>query len=149
MVILNFASSYFLTFFTQKQLLGVYVLSAMFAGIAFVWLFYFKFKCIYCRCVAALYGILVAVTTYQPLMNVRLLLIGNVKLWHITAVVIILDLMQFRLDNTGGHISHLAGALFGFVYVKLLQNGTDLSKIVSWIIAFFFASSFKKPSTPP
>jgi hypothetical protein len=46
-------------------------------------------------------------------MNVRLLLIGNVKLWHITAVVIILDLMQFRLDNTGGHISHLAGALFG------------------------------------
>jgi hypothetical protein len=49
-------------------------------------------------------------------MNVRLLLIGNVKLWHITAVVIILDLMQFRLDNTGGHISHLAGALFGFVY---------------------------------
>jgi membrane associated rhomboid family serine protease len=98
--------------------------------------------------VAALYGILVAVTTYQPLMNVRLLLIGNVKLWHITAVVIILDLMQFRLDNTGGHISHLAGALFGFVYVKLLQNGTDLSKIVSWIIAFFFASSFKKPSTP-
>jgi hypothetical protein len=29
--------------------------------------------------------ILVAVT-YQPLMNVRMLLIGNVKLWHITAV---------------------------------------------------------------
>jgi hypothetical protein len=42
--------------------------------------------------------ILVAVT-YQPLMNVRMLLIGNVKLWHITAVLLILDLMQFRLDN--------------------------------------------------
>jgi hypothetical protein len=25
-----------------------------------------------------------------------------------------IDLMQFRLDNTGGHISHLAGA-FGFL----------------------------------
>jgi membrane associated rhomboid family serine protease len=37
---------------------------------------------------AAIMGILVAVTTYQPLMNVRLLLIGNVKLWHITAVVL-------------------------------------------------------------
>jgi hypothetical protein len=56
-------------------------------------------------------GILVAVTT---LMNVRLLLIGNIKL-HITAVILILDLMQFRLDNTGGHISHLAGAFFGFL----------------------------------
>jgi hypothetical protein len=39
-----------------------------------------------------------------------LLLIGNVKLWHITAVVFILDLMQFH--NTEG-IFHLAGALFG------------------------------------
>jgi hypothetical protein len=75
-------------------------------------------------------GILVAVTTYQPLMNVRLLLIGNVKLWHITAVVLILDLMQFRLDNTGGHIS-FSWCFIWFVYVKLLQNGTDLSKIVS------------------
>jgi membrane associated rhomboid family serine protease len=39
---------------------------------------------------AAIMGILVAVTTYQPLMNVRLLLIGNIKLWHITAVILIL-----------------------------------------------------------
>jgi hypothetical protein len=44
-----------------------------------------------------------------------LLLIGNIKLWHITADFNI-DLMQFRLDNTGGHISHLAGAFFGFLY---------------------------------
>jgi hypothetical protein len=29
-------------------------------------------------------------------------------------VLLILDLMQFRLDNMGGHISHLSGALFGF-----------------------------------
>jgi hypothetical protein len=53
--------------------------------------------------------------------------VGNVKLWHITAVLLILDLMQFRLDNMGGHISHLSGALFGFLYIKLLENGTDLS----------------------
>jgi hypothetical protein len=58
--------------------------------------------------------ILVAVTTHQP-MNVRMLLIGNVKLWHITGVLLILDLMQFRLDNMEA-ISHLSGALFGFIY---------------------------------
>jgi membrane associated rhomboid family serine protease len=60
---------------------------------------------------AAIMGILVAVTTYQPLMNVRLLLIGILN-WHITAVIL-LDLMQFRFDNTG-HISHLAGAFLVF-----------------------------------
>jgi hypothetical protein len=64
-------------------------------------------------------------------MNVRLLLIGNVKLWHITAVVLILDLMQFRLDNTGGHISHLAGALFGLFMSNYCKTVPDLSKIVS------------------
>jgi hypothetical protein len=149
MVILNFASSYFLTFFTQKQFLGLYILSAIFAGIAFVGGYYIlNLSASIVGASAAIMGILVAVTTYQPLMNVRLLLIGNVKLWHITAVILILDLMQFRLDNTGGHISHISGALFGFVYIKLLQNGTDLSKIVSWVIAFF-ASSFKKPASTP
>jgi membrane associated rhomboid family serine protease len=149
MVILNFASSYFLTFFTQKQFLGLYILSAIFAGISFVTGYYIlNLSASIVGASAAIMGVLVAVTTYQPLMNVRLLLIGNVKLWHITAVILILDLMQFRLDNTGGHISHLSGALFGFVYIKLLQNGTDLSKIVTWVIAFF-ASSFIRPTSTP
>ena len=31
------------------------------------------------------------------------------------------------MNNTGGHISHLAGAFFGFIFIKLFQNGTDLS----------------------
>lgn len=149
MVVLNFSGSYFLTFFTQKQLLGLYILSAIFAGIAFVAGYYIlDLSASIVGASAAIMGVLVAVTTYQPLMKVRLLLIGNVKLWHITAVILILDLMQFRLDNTGGHISHLSGALFGFVYIKLLQNGTDLSQIVSWVIAFF-SSSFKRPPSTP
>jgi hypothetical protein len=93
-------------------------------------------------------AILVAATTYQPLMNVRLFLIGNVKLWHITGVILILDLMQFQLGNMGGHISHLAGAFFGFIFIKLLQNGTDLSVGISKILDFF-ANLFSKSSSTP
>lgn len=149
MVVLNFSSSLFLTFFTEKQLLGLYILSAIFAGIAFVTgYFILNLSASIVGASAAIMGVLVAVTTYQPLMNVRLLLIGNVKLWHISAVILILDLMQFRLDNTGGHISHLSGALFGFIYIKLLQNGTDLSKVIS-VVTAFFASSFKKQASTP
>ncbi len=36
MMVLNFSSTLFLTFFTPKQFLGLYILSAIFAGIAFV-----------------------------------------------------------------------------------------------------------------
>jgi len=149
MMVLNFASQLFLTFFTQKQYLGLYILSAVFSGIVFVLSYYFlNYSASIVGASAAIMAILVATTTYQPLMNVRLLLIGNVKLWHITAVILILDLMQLRLGNMGGHISHLAGAVFGFIFIKLLQNGTDLSVIVSKILDFFINLFKKSPNTP-
>ncbi|RKS90435.1 membrane associated rhomboid family serine protease [Flavobacterium limicola] len=149
MIILNFSGRLFMTYFTSKQLLGLYVLSAIFAGISYILVFYLlNINAPIVGASAAIMAILVATTTYYPLMNLRLLIIGNVKLWHVTAVIIIVDLMQLRSGNMGGHISHLAGALFGFIFIKLLQNGTDLSKIVSLVLDFF-ANIFKKnPSTP-
>lgn len=149
MMILNFSSQLFLTYFTQKQLLGSYLLGAVFAGIVFVISYYFlNIDTVIVGASAAIMTILVAVTTYQPLMNVRMLFIGNVKLWHITAVLLILDLMQFRLDNMGGHISHLSGALFGFIYIKLLENGMDLSTGVTKVIDLFANTFRKSPTTP-
>jgi membrane associated rhomboid family serine protease len=145
MMVLNFSSRLFLTFFTQKQYLGLYVLSAIFAGLSFVVSFYFLHETSnMVGASAAIMALLVATTTYQPLMDIRLLLIGNVKLWHITAVILLLDLLQIQMDNTGGHIAHLSGAFFGYIYIKLLQNGTDLSKIVDSVLNLFS----KKKSTP-
>lgn len=149
MIVLNFSSTLFLTFFNQKQLLGLYVLSAIFAGFAFVFGYYLlNITASIVGASGAIMAVLVATTTYSPLMNVRLLFIGNVKLWHITLVVLVIDLMQIRLDNSGGHIAHLAGAFFGFGFIKLLQSGTDLSTIVSSVIDFFVNLFRKSPSTP-
>lgn len=149
LLVLNFASQLFLTFFTQKQFLGLYLLSAVFGGAVFVGTYYLmNISAPIVGASAAIMAVLMAVTTYQPLMEVRLLLIGKVKLWHITAVLLILDLMQLRLENMGGHISHLAGAFFGFIYIKSLQNGTDMSTVVTKIIDFFANGFRKSPSTP-
>ena len=128
----------------------MYLLSAIFAGIAFVGInYYLNISYPIVGASAAIMAVLVATTTYQPLMNVRLLLIGNVKLWHITAAIIIVsDLMQIRDVNMGGHIAHLAGAFFGFLYIKFLQNGFDLSKIVSRTIDFFIHLFVKKERNP-
>jgi len=149
MSVLNFSSRLFLTFFTQKQFLGLYVLSAIFSGLAFVLGYYFlNLSSTLVGASAAVMAILVAATTYQPLMQIRLLLIGTIKLWHLTAVILLLDAMQVMSENTGGHIAHLAGAFFGFVYIKLLINGTDLSILVSKVFDFFvnlFQPSKKTP----
>ena len=149
LIILNFSSQLFLTFFNQKQLLGLYILSAIFSGVVFVFSFYLmNIISPIVGASAAIMAILVATTTYQPLMNLRLLIIGNVKLWHVTVVILLIDLMQIQSQNSGGHIAHLAGAFFGFIFIKLLENGTDLSKIVSNLLDFF-VNLFKKSPTKP
>jgi membrane associated rhomboid family serine protease len=157
MMVLNFSSRLFLTFFTEKQYFGLYILSAIFSGAVFVIAFYLLGKTsLLVGASAAIMALLVAVTTYQPLMEIRLLLIGYVKLWHITGMILLLFLLQIGLDNSGGHIAHFSGAFFGYIYIKLLQSGTDLSRIVSAVIEFFAnlfspkkASPFKKVHVNP
>ena len=149
MIVMNFSGRLFMTYFTSKQLLGLYILSAIFAGICYILVFYvLNINAPIVGASAAIMAILVATTTYHPLMDLRLLIIGNVKLWHITAVIIIVDLMQLRSENMGGHISHLSGAFFGFIFIKLLQNGTDLSTVVTRVIDFF-SNLFKKNTSTP
>ena len=153
MLMLNFFGGLFLTYFTQKQLLGLYLLAAIFSG--FVYMIGYSFLPALTGVDASMIGasgaimaVLLATVSYQPYMEVRLFLFGNVKLWQIACVLVILDLIQLPMDNTGGHIAHLAGALFGYLFIRLLQNGTDLSKIVSSINEFFIRIVTPKKSLP-
>ena len=151
MIVLNFAGRIFLTFFNQKQFLGLYLLSGIFSGLIFI-LFYSVLTVGKSTSIVgasgAIMAILVATATYSPFMNLRLLLIGNVKLWQFTFVILLLDLIQIFTENTGGHIAHLSGALFGFIYIKLLVNGIDLSKGVSFIFDKLATLSQPKKATP-
>lgn len=78
---------------------------------------------------AAVMAIFAAIATLTPNYSIRLMFIGEVKIKYLLAVYIILDILGTRSVNAGGSLSHLGGALFGFIYIKLLQNGTDLSTI--------------------
>ncbi|WP_417352314.1 rhomboid family intramembrane serine protease [Flavobacterium alkalisoli] len=153
MMMLYFAGRLFLTFFTQKQMFGMYILGGVFAGFLYIVSYNLlpAFSVGGSKMVgasAAVMTVLIATAVYQPYYQVRLMLIGTVKLWHIAVVFVILDLIQASGSNAGGHIAHLGGALFGYIYIRLLQNGTDLSSIVTSVIDFF-ANLFKpKKKTP-
>lgn len=149
LLVLHFSGRLFSTYFTDKQLLGVYVLGGIFSGITFVLSYIIIGKAgLLVGASGAIMAILLSATTYAPFMLLRIPLIGIVKLWHVTFVILLLDLIQLPLDNTGGHIAHLGGALFGFLYIKLLQSGTDLSKGISMILDFFVNLSKPKKKTP-
>ncbi|WP_442590076.1 rhomboid family intramembrane serine protease [Pedobacter sp. AW31-3R] len=79
---------------------------------------------------ASVMAIAVATTTLVPDYSMRLLLIGNIKLRYLIIAYVVLDVISLASTNAGGSFAHLGGALLGFVYIKLLQNGKDWS---SWL----------------
>lgn len=148
MLMLNFTSRLFLTYFTQKQLLGLYFLSAIFSGIIFCLSYFILGGTMnLVGASAAIIAVLVATTSYNPLMEIRLFLIGYVKLWHLTGVILLLYLLQIGFANTGGHIAHFAGAFFGYIYIVLLKRGTDLASGVNSFLDFIVNLFTKKDST--
>ncbi|MGZ3767639.1 MAG: DUF6576 domain-containing protein, partial [Mucilaginibacter sp.] len=63
--------------------------------------------------------------TLLPDYTIFMMLIGPVKLKWIAIFYVIIDFIMIAGANPGGEISHLGGALFGFIYIKQLQRGHD------------------------
>ena len=81
---------------------------------------------------AAVMAIVVCAGAVAPDYVMRLILIGDVKLKYIVFFVVLIDIIGVTgSSNTGGHIAHLGGALFGLFYVRQLREGTDLAIPVS------------------
>jgi hypothetical protein len=83
---------------------------------------------------ASVLAILVATATYLPDYVVHLLLIGPVRLKYIAIVLVAIDVISIRSSNSGGHIAHLGGALWGFIYIRQFKSGKDYSKSINRII---------------
>jgi hypothetical protein len=78
------------------------------------------------------------------MMEVRLLLFGRVKLWHIALAFLLFDLVQLPMTNTGGHLSHLGGALFGYLYIRALKSGRDWATPVANLLDMLGQKKRKK-----
>jgi hypothetical protein len=87
---------------------------------------------------AGIYAVIVGAATLIPHYSFRLILIGNVRIWIIASFMIVLSIAStVDKDNPGGNLAHLGGALIGYIFIRQLQNGRDMSKIVSNFLKFF------------
>lgn len=78
---------------------------------------------------AAVLSIVFAAVAVAPDYRVHLLLLGPVKIKFIGLFILFFDLLGATSQvNAGGHIGHLGGTLFGFLFVYLLRKGIDLSE---------------------
>ncbi|MDB5133083.1 MAG: rhomboid family intrarane serine protease [Mucilaginibacter sp.] len=74
---------------------------------------------------ASVMAIIVATATLLPDYTIPLIFIGPVRLKWLAIFFVVIDFLGITGLNAGGEISHLGGALFGYVYIVQLQKGND------------------------
>ncbi|QVY66706.1 rhomboid family intramembrane serine protease [Polaribacter sp. Q13] len=146
LITLFFVGNLFIEYFTQKQLLTFYLLGTLFGGILFILSQnYFPLfqgqSSMLVGASAGISAIFIGITTYMPNYQLKIRFIGFVKLWHLAAIWVGLDILALSGGNAGGHFAHLGGALFGFFYVKKAAN----KEIKIWEYFSSFFSSKQKP----
>lgn len=158
MLWLYFFGQLFLNIHTGRRFLNVYFLGAIFGALLYMvaYSFFPAFAEIsqgtLVGASAAVSAIMVAATVQSPDSPLRFMFIPiTFKLWWITVGVLILDVVRIPGGNAGGHLSHLGGALIGYVYMKQLQKGNDLGtpveKTMDWIVGLFKPSDKVKMKT--
>jgi membrane associated rhomboid family serine protease len=137
MIWLHFSGKLFLQYLNQKQLINIYILGGISGGILFIMAFnYLPAFTLYSEnakaigASASVLAVVFAITTYTPNYSIQIPLIGYVKLKHIALFYIILDFLSIPKGNAGGHIAHLGGALFGYLYIINLRKSPK-SKVKS------------------
>jgi len=153
MLLLYFSGRILLNLFDEKRFINIYSLGVIFGGLLFL-LSYNVFP-VFSGINAALIGasagvtaVLIFVCTYMPNQIVRIF-VFNVKLWHVGVFSVLVDIVQISNNtNPGGHISHLGGALLGYIYARQLTQGRDIGEGFSKFldsIGNFFKREKKSP----
>ncbi|MFB6342513.1 rhomboid family intramembrane serine protease [Saccharicrinis sp. FJH62] len=140
MLIFYWFGRFFLTIYNEKQLLGLYITGGL-AG-ALLYILAYNFIPFYSKDLtremlgasASVLAIVVAVAVTAPNNEINLIFIGPVKMKYLALFTVVIDLISVTGDNAGGHIAHLGGAAWGWMYVMAFQKGNDMGKFVNIII---------------
>lgn len=131
MLLLYFSGRLFTTFFPEKKLLYVYVMSGLCAALFLVVLalvFPTVFHASYLLgASAAVLGIICCIAIYSPDMPISLFGLFEMRYKYFALFIFILfTIIDFTI-NTGGKISHIGGAVFGLAYGYSMRHGRDFS----------------------
>ncbi len=135
LIMLYFGGKLFIEYLGESRFTATYFLGGISGAILFVVVFnlFPAFKSIAPVTVAlgasaSVLAVFVAIATYLPNYSVNLLLIGPVRLKFIALFLVLLDLISIDKGNSGGHIAHLGGALYGYFAMVQLRKGRDISQ---------------------
>ncbi|MBI5219255.1 MAG: rhomboid family intramembrane serine protease [Bacteroidia bacterium] len=154
----------FLDYLDAKKLLGTYILGGIAGAIFFIAAFNIlpalkpmvSVPCLGAS--AAVIAVVTAISFYVPNLTLNLIFIGPVKLKYIALISILLDILSISVSNPGGHIAHLGGALWGYIFIMQFKQGRDLTKgfgkLSDWLYKLFkpkpkIKVTYKRPQSDP
>lgn len=142
----------FLTFFSERQLGGLYILGGIAGAILFMLAYnIFPFfgevasSSYLMGASASVMAIVFAVSFYKKDLEIGLLFIGRVKLIYLALFTFVIDLLAITSDNAGGHIAHIGGALFGIWFAMRIKQGKDLTAPMNRLIDLVVNLGKRKP----
>ena len=134
----------FLLFFSEKQLVGLYLLGGLIAALFYVVAFnifpYYSpliHESLLLGASGSIMAILLATTIKSPNMELQMLFLGNVKLKYIAIFYVLTSFFGITSANGGGELAHLGGALAGYFFVVSLRQGKDMTKFLNRILDIF------------
>ena len=124
----------FLSFLDQKKFLSVYLIGGLTGAAVFVFAFnlfpVFQENLAFSVALgasASVMAVVFATVSYSPNYIVNLVFLGSVKIKYIALFFVLTDIIQLPQGNAGGHLAHLGGAFYGWLFISQLRKGKDIS----------------------
>ncbi len=164
MVWLYWFGRIFRLYFDKRLLVNVYILGGL-VGVLFYILSYNVFPVFaaakhfstICGASAGVLAVVLAISCYVPKYTINLLFFGSVRLIYIALITVALDVISISMSgNAGGHIAHLGGAFFGYLFAVNIRKKKDITGWFStwckWVGRVFkrrprMKVAYKKPPT--
>ncbi len=154
MLLLFWFGRIFLEYLGERQLLTIYVLGGLLG--AFMYILFFNIFPVFeiarehsaaLGASASVLAVVIAISVFVPNYEILVMFIGKVKLKYVAAISVVVDFISIGSTNAGGHIAHLGGALFGYLFIIQYRKGVDWSrhfnKIYNLITSIFNRKKMK------
>ncbi|MBX2908474.1 MAG: rhomboid family intramembrane serine protease [Chitinophagales bacterium] len=80
---------------------------------------------------ASVLAIVFGAVALNPNHQVRIILLGDVRIKYIALFTLLIDIISIPRGNAGGYIAHLGGAFCGWLFIRALRNGIDISQPIT------------------
>ena len=78
---------------------------------------------------AGVMSVLFYLASYSPQMSIRIFFF-DIKIIYIALFLFFYDIIQIPLNNSGGHIAHIGGAIWGYYYCISNNKGEDFTQSI-------------------